>query len=76
MGKEQAIGLWDMMDMAMAEELQVDVQTYIDIIENKCTEGEAGFIIMTFLEEDVDNYDKAKEMFSKYLDEQGTGDKG
>ena len=69
MEKGKAIGLWDMMDMAMAEELQVDVQTYIDIIDGKCTEEEAGFIIMTFLEEDVDNYDKAKETFNKYKDE-------
>ena len=68
MSKGQPIGLWDMMDMAMAEELGVDVETYIDIIE-KCTEEEVNFIIMTFFEEDVDNYDKAKEMFNKYKDE-------
>ena len=60
------IGLWDMMDMAIAGELGVDVEVYIDIIE-KCTEEEANFIIMTVMEEDQENLEKAKEMFNKYL---------
>jgi len=60
------IGLYDMMDMAIAGELGVDVEVYIDIIE-KCTEEEANFIITTILEEDQDNLEKAKEMFNKYL---------
>jgi len=61
-------GLFDMMDMAIAGELGVDVEVYIDIIE-KCTEEEANFIIMTILDEDADNIEKAKEMFNKYLNE-------
>ena len=61
-------GLFDMMDMAIAGELGVDVEVYIDIIE-KCTEEEANFIIMTIMEEDADNIEKAKEMFNKYLNE-------
>ena len=60
------LGLFDMMDMAIAGELGVDVEVYIDIIE-KCTEEEANFIIMTIMEEDQDNLEKAKEMFNKYL---------
>jgi hypothetical protein len=60
------IGLYDMMDMAIAGELGVDVEVYIDIIE-KCTEEEANFIILTIMEEDQDNIEKAKEMFNKYL---------
>ncbi len=59
-------GLFDMMDYAIAGELGVDVEVYIDIIE-KCTEEEAHFIIMTILEEDQDNLEKAKEMFNRYL---------
>lgn len=62
------LGLWDMMDHAIAEGLGVDVEVYIDIIE-KCTEEEANFIILTIMEEDQDNLEKAKEMFNKYLDE-------
>jgi hypothetical protein len=69
MNKKQAIGLWDMMDMAMAEELEVDVETYIKIIDIKCTEEEANFIILTLMEDDQDNIEKAKEMFNKYLNE-------
>lgn len=61
-------GLWDMMDHAIANELGVDVEVYIDIIE-KCTEEEANFIILTIMEEDQDNLEKAKEIFNKYLDE-------
>ena len=61
-------GLFDMMDMAIAGELGVDVEVYIDIIE-KCTEEEANFIILTILEEDADNIEKAKEMFNNYLNE-------
>ena len=62
-------GLWDMMDHAIANELGVDVETYIKIIDGKCTEEEANFIILTIMEEDEDNLEKAKEMFNKYLNE-------
>lgn len=60
-------GLFDMMDYAIAGELGVDVETYIKIIDGKCTEEEANFIILTIMEEDQDNLEKAKEMFNKYL---------
>lgn len=62
-------GLWDMMDHAIAGELGVDVETYIKIIDTKCTEEEANFIILTIMEEDQDNLEKAKQMFNKYLDD-------
>jgi hypothetical protein len=61
-------GLYNMMDNGIANELGVDLYTYIKIIEHKCTEDEAGFIIMTILTEDKDNLEKAKETFNKYLD--------
>lgn len=63
-------GLFDMMDDAIAQELGVDLYTYIRIIDHKCTDEEANFIILTIMEEDVENLEKAKEMFNKYLDEQ------
>jgi hypothetical protein len=62
-------GLFDMMDYAIAGELGVDVQTYVKIIDCKCTEEEVNFIILTIMEEDEDNLEKAKEMFNKYLDQ-------
>jgi ribonucleotide reductase beta subunit family protein with ferritin-like domain len=61
--------LYDMMDNAIAGELGVDVKTYIKIIDSMCTEEEANYIIMTILEEDEENQEKAKEIFNKYLDE-------
>lgn len=57
-------GLYDMMDQAIAGELGVSLETYIDVIENKCTQEEADFIILTILEEDADNLEKAKELFN------------
>jgi hypothetical protein len=62
-------GLWDMMDMAIAEELGVDVKTYIRIVERECTEEESSFIIMTVMEEDTENLEKAKAIFNKYLED-------
>ena len=62
-------GLFDMMDDAIAQELGVDLYTYIRIIDHKCTDEEANFIILTIMEEDQDNLEKAKEMFNKYLNE-------
>ena len=58
---------WEMMDLIVSEQLETDLETYKEIIENKCTEEEMNFIIMTFLEQDLDNYKKAKQTFNKYL---------
>ena len=69
MSKGQPMGLWDMFDVAIAGELGVEVNVYTDIIDGKCTEEEANFIILAIMEEDVDNIEKAKEMFNKYKDE-------
>jgi hypothetical protein len=69
MSKGQPMGLWDMFDVAISQELGVEVNVYTDIIDNKCTEEEANFIIRAIMEEDIDNIEKAKEMFNKYLNE-------
>ena len=60
-------GLFDMMDDAIAGELGVDVETYIRVIDCECTQEEADFIILTILEEDADNLEKAKQIFNNYL---------
>jgi len=62
-------GLWDMMDMAIAEELGVDLDTYIEVIEHKCTKEDRDSIILAVLGEDIDKIKEAKELFNKYLDE-------
>ena len=60
------MGLYDMMDEAMATELGVDLNTYIHIIEDICTLEEADFIIDNMWQEDGD-IDAAKDLFYKRL---------
>jgi hypothetical protein len=60
--------LFEMMDHAIADELGVDLETYVDVIENKCSYEEADFIIeQLFNEGDVE---AAKQMFNSKLTEQ------
>lgn len=61
------IGLYDMMDQAIADELGVDMETYVDIIENKCSIREANYIINVILAGREDKLEKAKDVFNKYL---------
>jgi len=59
------MNLFEMLDGAFAQELGVDLETYVDVIENKCTMEEAGFIIdQLFSEGDVE---AAKQMFNSKL---------
>jgi hypothetical protein len=60
-------GLYNLIDDAMVQELGVDVKTYIEVIDKKCTEEEATFIINTIMEEDVANIEKAKALFNSKL---------
>ena len=61
------MGLFEIMDDAFAQELGVDLETYIDVIENKCTLEEADFIISNlFNEEDIE---EAKQMFNSKLNQ-------
>jgi hypothetical protein len=62
------MGLFDMMDQGIAGELGVDVETYIKVIDHKCTDDEANFIILAVLGDDEDELVKAKELFNSYLD--------
>lgn len=60
------IGLYNMMDEAMATELGVDLNTYIHVIEEICTYEEADFIIDNMWQEDGD-IDAAKQLFKSKL---------
>ena len=60
------MGLYDMMDEAMATELGVDLQTYIHVIEDVCTLDEADFIIDNMWQENGD-IDAAKRLFNSKL---------
>jgi len=58
--------LFELMDHAIADELGVDLETYIDVIENKCSYEEADFIIdQLFNEGDVE---VAKQLFNSKLE--------
>ena len=59
--------LYNLLDQGIADALNVDVETYIDIIDSKCTEDEATFIIMSILENNEHNIEKAKQTFNSYL---------
>ena len=66
--KENQIGLFDIFDQCLAQSLDVDVETYIHVIEHKCTEEDATTIIMTLLdsEDNPEEIAKAKALFDKY----------
>lgn len=56
-------GLFDLMDQVLADELGVDVKTYITIIE-QVTDEEQDEIIMGILENDNERKAKAIELFN------------
>jgi hypothetical protein len=55
------------MDDIIAEELQVDVNTYVNILENKCTYNEGKFIIFSLLSNREDKKIKAINLFKSKL---------
>lgn len=60
----KSMGIWDLFDKVIADELGVDVETYIDTIE-KCTDSEMDSVILSLLEKDVtlEDRQKAKDLF-------------
>lgn len=66
--KSQPMDLFDMFDQTLAASLGVDVETYINVIEYKCTLEDATTIIMTLLdsEENPEEIAKAKALFDQY----------
>lgn len=64
------MNLFELMDEAMAQALGVKVETYIDVIENKCTIEEAAFIVDTIWEEN-EHLEDAKKLFNSKLESDG-----
>ena len=58
--------LFELMDHAIADELGINVDTYIDVIENKCTIEEADFIIDCVMN-DRNDVEAAKALFNSKL---------
>ena len=60
-------GFYDLMDSGMAQALEVDVETYITIMEDHCTAEEANIIFNgIWFEEDET---AARELFANKLNE-------
>ncbi|MCW1952810.1 MAG: hypothetical protein KIH80_001385 [Flavobacteriia bacterium] len=57
--------MFDMIDSLVAEELEVDIETYVDIIEKKCTHWQRQFIIFTVLSGREDKMERAKQIFKE-----------
>lgn len=58
--------LFELMDHAIADELGVDLETYVDVIENRCTIEEADFIIDCVMN-DRNDVEAAKALFNSKL---------
>jgi hypothetical protein len=59
------MGIFEMLDDSFAQELGVDLETYIDVIDNKCSYEEADFIIDNLFNEG--DIEAAKQLFKSKL---------
>jgi len=60
----EELGLFALMDLSIAQELDVDVDVYNQVIKEQCTYWERIFIVTVFLDQKVDKMDKAREIFN------------
>jgi hypothetical protein len=61
------ISLFELYDSAIAEELGVDIPTYTDVINNKCSYWEGYFIIAVLVLQDERRMERAKTLFNSKL---------
>jgi hypothetical protein len=57
------IGVFNMVDQGIAQELGVPVEEYINVIEN-CSYWEAYYVTTVFWFEREDKYERAKEIYN------------
>ena len=58
------------MDIEIADQLNVSVETYINVIENRCNQEDRDFIVTAILlEEEEEDVIEAKSLFNSYLHE-------
>jgi hypothetical protein len=65
--KDKGIGLYELFDLEMANGLGVDVETYIKVIETKCSYEDADLIISAVMDGDEKEIEEAKKLFNLYL---------
>lgn len=58
------IGIFGMIDFGIANDLGVDVETYNEVIETKCTYWESLYIVTVFLDQRYDKMDNARKIFN------------
>lgn len=63
------IGFFGMIDFSLAHELGVDVDTYNNVISNKCTYWETLFIITVFMDQRYEKMDKARKIFTDRMND-------
>ena len=59
--------LFDLFDQMYSELAGVDVETFSDVMDNRCTFWEGMFIIMALSSEREDKIEKAKQIFNSKL---------
>lgn len=57
-------GTFALIDLSIAQELDVDVDVYNRVIKEKCTHWETIFIVTVFLDQRFDKMDKARQIFN------------
>lgn len=57
-------GMFALIDLSIAQELDVDVDVYNRVIKEKCTHWETIFIVTVFLDQRFDKMDKARQIFN------------
>lgn len=57
-------GMFALIDLSIAQELDVDVDVFNRIIKEECTHWETIFIVTVFLDQRFDKMDKAREIFN------------
>lgn len=60
-------GIFDYIDVSVADDLGVDVEIYKDIIENHCTYSESKFIIFAVFSGRPDKIQKAKDLVNSKI---------
>jgi hypothetical protein len=63
------IGIFGMIDLTLAEELGVDVDTYNYVMENKCSYWEGLFIVTVFFDNRVEKMENARNIFMSKLND-------
>lgn len=57
-------GMFALIDLSIAQELDVDVDVYNRVIKEECTHWETIFIVTVFLDQRFDKMDKARQIFN------------